>query len=168
MKKISCLAIMLFCLMFSAVAVVSYPTYLGGDRKLILCGGHMGVGWYLDKSSLVVQKYDPPVYRIVVNILMIEDDDRGNTNPYRLATNNFIYNWDDRKMYHLTNNNAWNYIPPIASMAETGHEFSREMAFYIIDHIKFYGGKKWYDSYFGKYIEPNCGTQIYVAVDGAE
>lgn len=168
MKKLVCLVVTLCCLLFSTMAFASYPTYLGGDRNLILCGGHMGLGWYMDKSSLVVQKYAPPIYRIAVNVLMVENADRGNTRPYRMETKQYLYNWDERRMYWLSNNDTWSYIPPVGSMAETGHEFSGEMAFYVAYHMKFYGGQKWYSATFGEYTEPNCGTELYTAVDGAE
>ena len=80
------LGVFVLCLLFEQTAFASYPDYLGGNRNYLLCGGHMGVGYYVDKSSLVVQKYDPPTYRISVNVLSVDDADNGNTEPLRVST----------------------------------------------------------------------------------
>ena len=60
MKRFCLLLIGLFVFSLSAVGFANYPMYLNGDRDLILCDGHMGTAWYVDRTSLVVQKYEPP------------------------------------------------------------------------------------------------------------
>ena len=170
MKRMLTMMIFIGCIFLCSTAGASgYPDYLNGDRNFLLCGGHMGVGWYVDKSSLVVQQYNPPVYQIAVNVLTVEDADRGNTAPYRVDTEEFLYNWDERAMYRWgEKSSAWHYVPPVGSMAETGHHFAGEMAFYIAYHMKFYGGRKWYDSHTGRYESPNFSDHLYAVVDGSE
>lgn len=170
MKRI--LTMMLFvvcCFLCSTAWASGYPDYLNGDRNFLLCGGHMGVGWYVDKSSLVVQQYNPPVYQLAVNVLIVEDADRGNTVPSRMETKEYLYNWDERTMYcWWDEKSAWQYIRPVGCMAETGHFFAGEMAFYIAYRMKFYGGRKWYDSHTGNYESPNFSDHLYAVVDGSE
>ena len=42
------------------------------------------------------------------------------------------------------------------------------MAFYIAYRMKFYGGRKWYDSHTGNYESPNFSDHLYAVVDGSE
>ena len=92
MRRVLSMVLFVLCLSFAqAAAAAAYPDYLGDDRNYLLCGGHMGVGYYVDKSSLVVQKYAPPTYRIAVNVLAVEDADNGNTEPYRVDTRQYLY-----------------------------------------------------------------------------
>lgn len=55
------------------VGAESYPVYLNGDRNYILCDAYKETAWYLDRSSLNVQKYDPPQYIIAVNVVTVPD-----------------------------------------------------------------------------------------------
>ena len=170
MKRILSMALFAVCFFTCSMASASgYPDYLGGDRNLLLSGGHMGIGWYVDKSSLVVQQYQPPVYRIAVNVLTVDDADRGNTTPSSVKTEEFLYNWDTRRMYQWWGEkSAWNYVRPVGCLAETGHHFAGEMAFYIAYHMKFYGGRKWRDPHTGKDEWPNFSDHLYAVVDGSE
>ncbi len=168
-KRLICMVLFVGALVLTGAAEAGYggySDYLGGDRNLLFCGGHMGYGWYVDKSSLVVQEYNPPTYRIAVNVLTVPDADRGNTTSYSVTTRYYMYQWDARKIYVL-NGNSWSYIPPIGSLAETGHEFSYEMAFYIAYHMKFYGGQKWRNPRTGQYESPNFSDALYAVVDGS-
>ncbi len=58
MQRTLSVLIGLVVLLTASAAFAEYPKYLGGDRNYILCDGHMGVGFYVDRSSLNVQKYD--------------------------------------------------------------------------------------------------------------
>ena len=142
MKRILSVIFMLGCFFIfqSPFAHANYPNYLNRDRNFILSDGHMGTGWYVDKSSLVVQQYAPPIYRIAVNLVWVPDADRGNGNPSEVETNYFLYNWDTRSMYVLRDG-TWNYIPHNGSFAQSGIvEPTGEMVFYIAYHMPFYGG----------------------------
>lgn len=170
MKRILTTMLFAVCFFFCGTASASgYLDYLNGDRNFLLCGGHMGIGWYVDKSSLVVQKYNPPVYQIAVNVLFVEDADRGNTVPSRVETEEFLYNWNDRAMYRWGEKSfTWGYVRPLGCMADTRHHFAGEMAFYIAYHMKFYGGRKWCDPRTGKEEWPNFSDHLYSIVDGSE
>ncbi len=148
----------------SSMAFAEYPTYLKGNRSYILCGGHMGVGWYLDKSSLVVKESNAPHYLIAVDVVEVANADRDQTRITHRNNLRYSYEWDQRKMYRFLDG-KWYYIPPVGSMAQTGHEFSGEMAFYIAFNKKFYGGRKWWDPYTNRFASTNFGEGIYTAVD---
>ena len=173
MKKVTSLTVMLFCILLSSTVLASnYPTYLNNNRNYIFCGGHQGVGWYVDRTSLVVQEYNPPHYIIAVNVVIasLSSDgfqlDRVNSPIInKVETRYYYYNWDERKMYRLNNkDNKYHYIPPVGSLAETGHEFSGELAFYIAYRTKFYGGRQYYDSSTGRYENVNFSDSLYANV----
>ena len=69
-KKILLLSLFLFLAMTtSPTTFANYPTYLNGDRNFILVDGHMGVAWYVDRSSLKVNQYLPPHYIIMIPVI---------------------------------------------------------------------------------------------------
>ena len=70
-RKVLVFLAMYIVLMLSTinVAFADYPTYLWGDKNYILCGAHMGYACYIDKSSLVVEEYNPPTYRLAIKSL---------------------------------------------------------------------------------------------------
>lgn len=125
----------------TACAFAYYPTYLGGDDNYIMVDGHMGYGYYVDKSSLNVQMYNPPQYIIAINVCTVPDADRGNTDISGVQTMRFFYNYDLRKMYidHHTGSSDWRYLDPHGSWAETGIGMpAGEKAFELAYGMEFY------------------------------
>lgn len=147
--------ISVFVLALSSVvfAYNPYPTHINNNPNYILIDGHMGTAWYLDRSSLVVQKYAPPQYIIAANVVTVNRADEGNTDISSVRTLRFFYNWDLRQMYwDRTGNDGWSYLSPRGSWAETGIRMpAGEMAFYLAYGLKFYGSLKWYDRYNQRY-----------------
>ena len=122
MKRFFALVVGLCVFILSGVAFANYPTYLNGDRNLILCDGHMGVAWYVDRTSLVVQKYEPPQYIIAVNVVSVQDADMGNTAIHDVRTMRFFYNYDMQRMYIATqpNDSDLRYLNPNGCRVEIG------------------------------------------------
>ena len=151
MKKVVAGFIMLMLMMITSVvfAYKPYPMHLGDDSNFVLCDGHMGTAWYVDKSSLIVQKYAPPQYIIAVNVVTVDRADEGNTDVGSVRTYRFFYNYDLRKMYVDYNGGSnWHYLEPQGSWAETGVRMpAGELAFAIAYNLKFYGGKSWYNEF---------------------
>lgn len=169
-KRISIfLFVTLICLsgFFGKANADGYPDYLWGNKNFIICGAHMGYAQYVDKSSLVVREYRPPVYRLSIVVLGVQDADRGNVTPSDKSVQSYYYNWDERKMYYENQNGELTYIYPVGTMARTGHYFAGEMAFYIAYKMKFYGGRKWYDEDFKQMSSPNWSDELYRLVDNA-
>ena len=157
MKRMAVMLIGLFVLALPVVTSANYATYLNGDRNFILCDGHMGTAWYVDSSSLVVQRYEPPQYVIAVNVVTArsavgDEDDfysggRGVMTDVR--TMRFLYDWDACAMYAWNDAEMdWYYLPPGGSWAETGIVMpAGEIAFYLAYHMKFYGSKPFYNAF---------------------
>ena len=143
MKKILLLLSLVCTLLLAGTAMAydPYPNHLGGDDNYILVDGHMGVAWYLDRSSLYVEKCEPPQYIIAVNVCQVNGADRGNTAISRVLTERFFYNWDLRQMYvDRDGSSNWRYLDPNGSWASTGIVMpAGEMAFYLAYDMRFYG-----------------------------
>lgn len=164
LKRLILILVGMVILAFSAVTSANYPTYLNGNRNLILCDGHMGVAWYVDRTSLNVQRYDPPQYIIAVNVVTASsaynnEEDFYNGGKGRITdvkTMRFFYNWNLREMYiDTTGKDGWRFLPPMGSWAETGvSKPAGEIAFYLAYKMKFYGGMSFYDSFLKKNICP--------------
>lgn len=134
-------SVLCMALFGTANAYQPYPEYLGGDSNFILCDGKMGVAWYVDRSSLAVEKYEPPQYIIAVNVVTVNDADRGNTEISKVKTLRFFYNSDRGEMYiDQDGNDNWRYLDPDGSWAQRGVALpAGEIAFALAYHMKFYG-----------------------------
>ena len=146
----TCIKTLLFLLVFietagflplNAAAYDPYPECLNGDSNYIICAGRMDYAWYVDRSSLTVQKYEPPQYIIAVNVVTVPNADRGNTAISEVKTYRFFYNSDLGQMYVDSQlNDNWRYLNPNGSWAETGVAMrAGEIAFALAYHMKFYG-----------------------------
>ena len=140
-KKIMLAFFLIFISFLGTAHVDGYSSHLGGNPNYILCDGHMGTAWYVDRSSLVVQKYEPPQYIIAVNVVTVNDADRGNTFISNVKTYRFFYNSNLGQMYIDRNNNDdWRYLNPNGSWAATGISMpAGEIAFALAYGMKFYG-----------------------------
>ena len=133
-------------MMMVATVAFAYPAHLNGDPNYILCDGHMGGAYYVDRSSLVVEQYKPPVYIIAVNVVSVPDANRGKMKISNVKTYHFMYRYDQRNMYvPMEDPNSdldWRYLNPKGSYAETGVAMpAGEIAFYLAYNMRFYGEK---------------------------
>jgi len=159
MRKVISLWICLVVMSITAVSFANYQVHLNGDRNYIRVDSHMGTAWYVDRSSLNVQKYAPPEYIIAVNVVsarsVIDDVDDfysgGQGKIIEVKTHRFYYNWNTKRMYH-DDNGKWTYLDPWGDWAHTGiKKPAGEMAFYLAYGMKFYGTLEQYSSYYKKY-----------------
>lgn len=151
MRKIFCMVVGLMVMMISSVAFANYPTYLNGDSNYILVDGHQGVAWYVDKSSLNVQEYNPPSYIIAINVVRAVSADGTEDGLYNggegtisgVETYRFVYEYDKKTMYRLSGTyggGKLTYLDPNGSWAQNGVALpTGEMAFYLAYGIPFYG-----------------------------
>lgn len=119
-----------------------YPKNLNGDPNFILCDGFQGVGWYIDRSSLYVEKYAPPQYIIQVNVVTVDDAINGDNVKISETKNyRFFYNMKFGKMYvDRTGNADWYYLDPHGNRAATGMALpAGEATFALAYKSKFYG-----------------------------
>lgn len=164
MRKLVSMVVGLLILATSSLALANNLTYLNGDRNFIMVDMHMGSIWYVDRSSLVVQQYEPPQYTIAVNVVEARSaigDERDFLNGgegaiVSVKTKRFFYNWDLRRMYVDRNGNSdWRYLDPNGCWAATGISMpAGEIAFALAYNLKFYGGKKFYNSLLRRMMCP--------------
>ena len=165
MKKI-CMLLMFLCLFayFPTISASAYPDYWRNDTNFPLVWGHMGTAQYMDKTSLVVQRYDPPNYIIAVNVITVHNADAGNTEIGRVNTYRYYYNYDSTGMYSIGNDEKCYYIKPTGSNAESGLVmYVGEAAFYTAYHMKCYGAQNWD---FGSFYSTVFRDDFYARVDG--
>ena len=119
MKKIRVLLMtVLAMLMITAVCYAEsmYPATLD-NGNLVLVDGHMGVGQYADRSSVAVQRYNPPDYQLSINIVNVtfsEEHYRVHHSyhncPYtygNVLTLSFRYNWDRKSVSRQHYDGTW-------------------------------------------------------------
>ena len=172
MKKILFLLLFLFLAVAALPsAYANYPTYLNGDRNFILVDGHMGIAWYVDWSSLVVQSYEPPSYIIAVNVISAQsaiDDVQdfyhgGEGTVTGIKTYRFSYDWGSRRMYADSGSQGWKYLNPWGCWAETGIRMpAGAMAFALAYGLRFYGEFE-KEAYDGTMYHP-FGDNFYDAI----
>lgn len=153
MNKVLKAALFLFLLILPcslAYADENYPdTMYTGD--LLLVDGHMGTGFYADRSSVVVQNYAPPMYQIAINLVGIRFSEdyweKHHTyigGPYKVEwveTCYFRYNWNRKAISYLADgrwldwdinrNNTWaGGDPRIPNTAEVAFVTAYNMRFF--------------------------------------
>lgn len=152
MKRVLTLFCLLATLLIASVshAASSYEEYYNGDYNYPIIWGRMGTAWYLDRSSLVCQDYNPPCYILAINVFWVPNADRGSREISHEKTMRFFYNLSELKMYVDRDtgfSDDWRYLKPTGSNAESGLPMHvGEAAYYINFGMKFYGSRTWYDS----------------------
>ena len=104
----------------------------------------------MDRSSLNVQKYDPPQYIIAVNVVTVPDADRGGTDINGVRTFRFFYNYELKRMYvDLSLTDAWRYLDPNGDWAATDISLPvGELSFALAYNMKFYDSYD--DAFYGR------------------
>ena len=153
MKKSRILSMMLLfifmCLPLASAQRVNM-SYLNGDKNFpsVYASGNAGNA-FIDKSSLNVQLYNPPYYRIAAIIVHTSLD------------SNEIHRWDNdnrRSMFYHTADGRNHYLdwkhPDMAGMREN---CVGEAMFYLAYHKKFYGDIS---------KDATVGQSLYSRLDG--
>ena len=159
LKRVMILVCCIYVLFLSVTAQalkLEYPQYYNGNHNIPLIWGHMDTGWFLDRTSIVCEEYNPPCYTLAANVIVVNNANQGNTDIYKVHTIRLFYNYNDLKMYVDRNPNAsdWRYLKPTGSNAESGMPmYMGEAMFYVSYGKRFYGSRKWYNSFLKKHIE---------------
>ena len=154
MKKAGLLLIMVLTMLMITAKCCAYPLYPQtlDNGNLVAVDGHMGVAEYADRSSVVVQMYEPPDYQIAINIVAVqfsEDYFKAHKNylhsPYTklgVRTKYFRYNWDRKSVSHQRYDGTWHDWdinrynchadgqPLVPNTAETAFVAAYNMRFY--------------------------------------
>jgi len=170
-KSIALLMIIVVMNFMSVAFAADEENYFKGDKNYILCGAAMGAGFFVDRNSLKVEKYDPPIYILSIDILDAGYYfmDRSKSHLGRRYTDRFMYDYSQRKMYLYTPNGGgdmkwryenyyrdnkeklnknidwnsqWTYVDPDVFYGE-GAVFptAGEIAFALAYGVKFHGSK---------------------------
>lgn len=152
MKRVLTLFCLLATLLIASVshAASSYEEYYNGDRNYPIIWGRMGTAWYLDRSSLTCEDYNPPYCILVIDVFSVSESSSGNQKISQAKPMRFIYDLNDLEIYTDRNTgfaDDWRYLSPTGSNAESGLPmYVGEAAYYINFGKKFYGSRTWYDS----------------------
>ena len=175
MKKI--FMINLIVILLSSLASIAFANpdkeYLHGDKNYIFCGSSMGAGYFVDRNSFSVEKYNPPQYIISVDIVRVANYfNNGRDEFTNRSKRKFLYDYSTRKVYIYTPNAEsrqdmksryesqvkkidtsldWNsdwVILGVFYGEGTGHyDDAAEIAFALAYKLKFRGGK-YYEDYY--------------------
>ena len=144
MKKLAIIFSFFSICLIPFVSQASAPIYLNGDPNFVRIDSHYDDAYYLDRSSMYIQKYEPPEYIIVVNVCEVRNALQGNTDIAGVKTTQFRYdissknNW---KMYYsYPDLNEWRYIKPHYTYANNGIVLpAGDLVFYIEYNMPIYG-----------------------------
>lgn len=73
-----------------------YPEYLYSNEQIKLAYAHMGMGAYVDKTSVVIEDSNPPYYKLAANVI---DYDWDNNKELSITTYYFTYDTDAGCIY---------------------------------------------------------------------
>lgn len=147
MKRIFMVALITFCALFASnsYAAVHYPEYLNNNPNLVLTDGHMDGGFYYDKTSIVNVYYNPPYYKVAVNVVYVPDVTKGNTAISDVTTKYFTYDYDNRTLdvsIYNSETNQWYTVYNLklgdAMYRARGNLNAAELAFFQIYGLKFF------------------------------
>lgn len=171
-KKILLVFCALVMLISGTVYAAGAPDYLNGDTNFILTGSRQGTGYYLDKSSLVITYEDTKTRELAVNVLVASVPYNGfdleladNPKIRRVATLYYKYDVDTHRMYKKSSSDEeWRIFNPNGTTAETGSDFSGELAYYIAYKEKFSDGHLYTDA-SGKERPASFSDEFYARAD---
>ena len=157
-----------FALIFSSAVVdagyldgnAEYPKYLDDQKIYVLCGVHAGTAWYINRKSIDVERFDPPHFRLAVEVAVVPRAGDGDLTHVEYIRNEYFYDWSTRKMYAVKSGEKI-FIPPYGTTAELPSSYDGELAFFIKYGKKFYG-----ELYADKNY--NFNKDLYGNVENAE
>lgn len=102
MKKFIVLTILLCTVMISSTASAIDKVYFNGDNNYLFCGYTQGVAFFVDRNTLNVEKYSPPIYIISVAVVNVRNYFNGGNQLGSRRNYRFKYDYLTRKMYLYT------------------------------------------------------------------
>ncbi|MCI6232094.1 MAG: hypothetical protein MR630_05745 [Selenomonas sp.] len=163
-NKIFSLMVAFIMLCLAATANANIQMHYAGNPNYPMVSVHQGHVLYVDKTSISVQLYNPPQYRLAIATFYAPDDGHGPVSNYHSVS--FSYDYDCPAMYSDANE-YHEYIDPAADSGRPNYELLRigEAAFYIEYGIKFYGRYNWKSSNTG-YYENHFPDEFYATLKG--
>ena len=162
MKKVFMTAVFLLIVSLAGIcsAGSNYPAHLNGDPNYILCDGHMGIGWYLQRDSVKEEENAQDNLVLSFNLLTVYNP--GEENMELQGRNRYRMLFEGGKglaMYVLDSSGGKHYMDPNGPSSQTRPLMpAGEIAYYALYGDKFYGykynefGNPAYDDDFYKII----------------
>ncbi|MBR3747374.1 MAG: hypothetical protein IKN27_10495 [Selenomonadaceae bacterium] len=138
MKKFFAVMSFLALILSTSAASADYPKYLDKNKAYVLCGMHAGTGWYINRRSIDVKRFDPPYFRLEVEVAVVPRAGEGDLSNVKYIRNEYLYDWSTRKMYRVEKGQKI-FIPPYGTIAELPSSYDGELAFCIKYRKRFYG-----------------------------
>lgn len=146
-KRLSIIVIVIGMMMFSTTCFASmYDDLKNNPNYIYYGGGGTGISFFMDKSSLVVNKYEPPTYVIAFIKITYSAGFPAGGYPEKITSGitRYMYDYNSRKMYLERHNNGkayWDYLNPLELKGNSGGEAllsGGEIAFYLAYNMSFY------------------------------
>ena len=83
--------------------------FLDGDSRYIKVGASMGAASYFDRDSVKVELYEPPIYIISMEMILVSGRSKLHSHPLSIS---FKYDYENRKIYKFDQNGNEFYIDP--------------------------------------------------------
>ncbi len=120
-----------------------YPKYLYDDENYIICDAHMDTGWYIDKSSIALEKEDDNQIILSVTVVGARYKNHHDKQPFAIhdieskysADYLYLYDINTKEIYVWQDNDEWKYLDPNGSWANAG--------------IRLYAAAKTYEVQYG-------------------
>ncbi len=159
MKKMAALLTLLMVVFLMPTAYADIHTHYNGNPNYPMVIFHQGHVLYVDKTSISVQLYEPPKYRLAIAEFYAPDDGNGPVTNYHSIV--FDYDYDNTRMY-FNDNGTLEYLDPLFESGRPNYKLMRagEAAFYLEYGIKFYGRYTWMSENTGEY-ESDLPNEFY-------
>ena len=119
-----------------------YPVYLNGDPNYLLCDGHMGNAWYVDKKTLYVYNGDPKnVKSISVKVVSVPGAADGKTAISKTTPYSFTFYENNRTAEYNAEERVYYYnkINPNGPRSETMVNLgAANVAYYLVTGKAFF------------------------------
>lgn len=148
MKKLFSMFIMLRIMMFSTTCFASlYEDLKNNPNYIYYGGGGTGISFFMDKSSLIVNKYEPPIYIIAFISMNYSAGFTKSGVPETVHPKVvwYKYNYNLRRMYlgkpNIDGTFSWEYIDTKNTNIDSALNSiiaGGEIAFYIAYNMSFY------------------------------
>lgn len=141
MKKLLSFIVLAIILLMPLNNSHAWETYLWGNTNYVQIETQQGTNYYVDLSSIYVKEYNPPIYKLVGNLVVVRNNQIVKTIPqefkYDISKRN---NW---KMYYLSKNSGlYKYLKPQYTSSQNGIILPMgELMFYSAYRMPFYGNQ---------------------------
>lgn len=105
-KMLTCFLLMAVILAGVGLSEAAQRYWNDDENYPIIFYGNQGIAYALDKSSVQVDEYNPPVYQIEGIIYAFDFGDKQDSSSKRVERVTYRYNYDKRQIYKIENDGS--------------------------------------------------------------